>query len=128
MTYPADFIVPVDRGGPGAGQPIGGFGGNADADQAAHRAVVSRIGRTPVVLVHGNGGAADVRPWDLLDQQRFLVAAGYADELIWAPSYLARGSVDLQTPHTNNVDDVRDYLEAVCNYLGVEVVDVIAHS
>ena len=128
MTYPLDFPVPQDTGGPGAGSPIGGFGGNASTDKAAHLAVVARIGKAPVLLVHGNGGAADVRPWDLLDQRRFLQAAGYPDELIWAPSYLGPGSVDLQTPHTNNVDDVRNYLEAVCAYLDVDVVDVIAHS
>jgi hypothetical protein len=48
--------------------------------------------------------------------------------LIWAPSYLGPGTVDRSTPHTDNINDVRDYLEAVCTYLGVDVVDVIAHS
>ena len=81
-----------------------------------------------MLLVHGNGGAADVAPWDMLDQNRMLLAAGYAQELIWAPSYLGPGTVDLLTPHTDNVDDVRDFLEAVCEYLAVEVVDIIAHS
>lgn len=128
MTHPTDFPVPTDSGGPGAGSPLGGFGGNPQTDRDAHRAVVAELRRAPVLLVHGNGGAADVRPWDLLDQRRFLRAAGYADELIWAPSYLGPGTVDLQTPHTDNVDDLRTYLEAVCAYLGVEVVDVIAHS
>ncbi|MET0966856.1 MAG: hypothetical protein ABWZ02_10685 [Nakamurella sp.] len=126
--YPNDFPVPLDQGGPGAGQPIGGFGGNPAADRDAHRAVLAQLGKAPVLLVHGNGGAADVSPWDLLDQHRFLLAAGYADELIWAPSYLGPGTVDLLTPHTNNIDDVRAYLEAVCEYLAVDVVDVIAHS
>ena len=128
VTYPVDFPVPTDSGGPGAGAPIGGFGGNPQADREAHRAVVAALAKAPVLLVHGNGGAADVRPWDLLDQLRFLRAAGYRDEIIWALSYLGSGSVDLQTPHTNNVDDLRGYLDAVCTYLDVEVVDVIAHS
>src|SRR6478752_2663932 len=128
VSSPVDFPVPIDSGGPGAGSPLGGFGGNPHADRDAHRVVLADLGRAPVLLVHGNGGAADVRPWDLLDQRRFLLAAGYADEIIWAPSYLGTGEVDLQTPHTDNVDDVRDFLEAVCAYLGVEVVDVIAHS
>ena len=57
-----------------------------------------------------------------------LLAAGYVEELIWAPSYLGPGILDLLTPHTNNVDDVRDYLDSVCAYLAVDVVDVIAHS
>ena len=126
--YPNDFPVPLDQGGPGAGQPIGGFGGNPATDRDAHRAVLARLGKAPVLLVHGNGGAADVSPWDLLDQHRFLLAAGYADELIWAPSYLGPGTVDLLTPHTDNIDDVRGFLETVCEYLAVDVVDVIAHS
>ncbi|MEP6562726.1 MAG: hypothetical protein ABJD68_16825, partial [Nakamurella sp.] len=126
--YPNDFPVPLDNGGPGTGRPIGGFGGNPATDRDAHRAVLARLGKAPVLLVHGNGGAADVSPWDLLDQHRFLLAAGYADELIWAPSYLGSGTVDLLTPHTDNIDDVRNFLEAVCKYLDVDVVDVIAHS
>jgi hypothetical protein len=128
VTYPVDFTVPIDSGGPGAGSPIGGFGGNPATDRDGHRAVLAGLGKAPVLLVHGNGGAADVRPWDLLDQKRFLLDAGYADEVIWAPSYLGTGTVDLSTPHTDNIDDVRGFLESVCAYLAVDVVDVIAHS
>src|SRR3954469_14082825 len=117
MTYPIDFPIPQDTGGPGAGAPIGGFGGNPEADRTAHIDAIARVGKSPVLLVHGNGGAADVRPWDLLDQRRFLLDAGYPVELIWAPSYLASGTVDLQTPHTNNVGDLRAYLQAVVEYL-----------
>jgi len=126
--YPTDFPVPQDQGGPGAGSPVGGFGGNPTADRTAHRTVVARTGKAPVLLVHGNGGAADVQPWDMLDLTRMLLAAGYPPELIWAPSYLGPGTVGLFTPHTDNINDVREYLEAVCSYLGVDVVDVIAHS
>ena len=126
--YPQDFAVPQDQGGPGAGQPIGGFGGNPEATRDGHRAAVLKVGKAPVLLVHGNGGAADAPPWDVLDLNRMLLAAGYVPELIWAPSYLGSGTVDLQTPHTDNVDDLRDYLEAVCQYLAVDVVDIIAHS
>ena len=43
-SYPSDFPAPADQGGPGAGQPVGGFGGNpatragrAPAGGAAHR-------------------------------------------------------------------------------------------
>jgi len=107
---------------------VGGFGGNSAADRTAHRGVVARSGKAPVLLVHGNGGAADIPPWDMLDLNRLLLAAGYPAELIWAPSYLGTGTVDLFTPHTDNIDDVRDFLEAVCLYLGVDVVDVVAHS
>src|SRR5687768_7674973 len=127
-AYPQDFVRPLDQGGPGQGEPVGGFGGNAGADREAHRAVVQQVGKAPVLLVHGNSGTADTPPWDLLDAKNMLLAAGYVEELIWAPSYLGPGTLDLVTPHTNNVDDVRDYLESVCAYLAVDVMDVIAHS
>ena len=116
--YPQDFPVPQDQGGPGAGQPIGGFGGNPAADRDAHRAAVARVGKAPVLLVHGNGGAADVRPGTCSIRTGCCWPPGTPDELIWAPSYLGSGTVDLLTPHTNNVDDVRDYLEAVCELPG----------
>jgi pimeloyl-ACP methyl ester carboxylesterase len=127
-TYPSDFPAPADQGGPGAGQPVGGFGGNPAAVREDHREAVQRIGKAPVLLVHGNGGAADTGRWDMLDLRRMLLGAGYTDELIWAPSYLGPGTVDLLTPHTDNVGELRDFLDTVCAYLDVEVVDVIAHS
>lgn len=68
--------------GPGAGSPVGGFGGDPSADGTAHRTVVARTGKAPVLLVHGNGGAGDVRPWDMPDINRMLLAAGYPPELI----------------------------------------------
>ena len=93
-----------------------------------HREAVQRIGKAPVLLVHGNGGAADTGRWDMLDLDACCWAAGYTDELIWAPSYLGPGTVDLLTPHTDNVGELRDFLDTVCTYLDVDVVDVIAHS
>jgi pimeloyl-ACP methyl ester carboxylesterase len=127
-SYPSDFPAPLDQGGPGVGQQVGGFGGNAAAVREAHREAVQRIGKAPVLLVHGNGGAADTGRWDMLDLRRMLLAAGYTDELIWAPSYLGPGTVDLLTPHTDNVGELRDFLDTVCGYLDVDVVDVVAHS
>jgi hypothetical protein len=127
-SYPRDFARPMDQGGPGQGQLVGGFGGSPAVDQQAHRAAVQRVGKAPVLLVHGNGGEAATAPWDLLDLKRMLLAAGYAEELIWAPSYLGAGTLDLLTPHVNNVSDLRDYIESVCGYLEVHVVDIVAHS
>jgi pimeloyl-ACP methyl ester carboxylesterase len=126
--YPPDFPAPPDQGGPGAGQPVGGFGGNPASVRDDHRQAVKRIGKAPVLLVHGNGGAADTGRWDMLDLRRMLLGAGYTDELIWAPSYLGPGTSDLLTPHTDNVAELRDFLDTVCTYLDVDVVDVIAHS
>jgi hypothetical protein len=127
-SYPSDFPIPVDEGGPGAGQRVGGFGGNPATGREEHRRVVQLLGMAPVLLVHGNGGVPDAGRWDMLDLRRMLRDAGYGDELIWAPSYLGSGTVDLLTPHTDNVGELRDFLDAVCAYLDVDVVDVIAHS
>ena len=66
----------------------------------------------------------------MLDLNRMLLAAGYSPELIWAPSYLGPGpgQFDGSAPHTNNVGEVRDFINSVCTYLDVDVVDGIAHS
>jgi hypothetical protein len=130
-SYPQDFQVPVDQGGPGAGDPVGGFGGNSSLDQSGHRAAVQRVGKAPVLLIHGNAGAADATEWDMLDLKRMLNGAGYPDEIIWAPSYLGAGDFDNESfakPHTNNVNEVREFIDRVCAYLDVDVVDVITHS
>jgi Lipase (class 2) len=77
--------------------------------------------------------------WDMLDLKRMLMEnARYPQELIWAPSYLGinlpgtNGNLDDQgagaSPHTNNVNEVREFIDDVCEYLGVDVVDIIAHS
>ncbi|MDQ4142996.1 MAG: lipase family protein [Actinomycetota bacterium] len=66
-----------------------------------------------------------------------MIEAGYPRELLWAPSYLGTafafacaggGATDTEFPHTNNVNEVREFIDNVCAYLGVEVVDIIAHS
>ncbi len=132
MAFPQDFRVPVDQGGPGQGQPVGGFGGNPSLGRSGHRAVVQRVGKAPVILVHGNAGAADRTSWDMLDLKRMLNGAGYPDEIVWAPSYLGPGVIDNEIlfpkPHTNNVNEVREFIDGVCVYMDVDLVDVIAHS
>jgi pimeloyl-ACP methyl ester carboxylesterase len=131
-SYPQDFPVPVDQGGPGQGKLVGGFGGDPSADQSAHRVAVQRAGKVPVLLIHGNAGAADLTEWDMLDLKRMLNDAGYPEELLWAPSYLGPGIFDDQAlnpkPHTNNVTEVREFIDRVCEYLNVDVVDICAHS
>jgi pimeloyl-ACP methyl ester carboxylesterase len=128
MAFPQDFEVPQDQGGPGQGQPIGGFGGHPLRTREEHRTAVQSVGKAPVILLHGNSGSADSGRWHMLDLQQMLLKAAYPRELIWAPSYLGIGTLDLMTPHTNNVNEVRECIENVCEYLDVEVVDVIAHS
>ena len=127
-SYPRDFPVPLDQGGPGAGQPVGGFGGNPAAVRDAHLEAVQRIGKAPVCWSMATAGPRTPASGTCSICDGCCWSAGYTDELIWAPSYLGSGTVDLLTPHTDNVDELRDYLDTVCTYLDVDVVDVIAHS
>jgi pimeloyl-ACP methyl ester carboxylesterase len=129
MTFPQDFKVPVDEGGPPFQRlPVGGFGGNPNKSQGEHRAVMRSVGKAPVILIHGNLAAADRTKWNLLTIQDMLLEAGYPEEAIWAPSYLGTGIADVAFSHTNNVNEVRNFIDNVCEYLDVEVVDLIAHS
>jgi pimeloyl-ACP methyl ester carboxylesterase len=145
--FPRDFKVPSDQGGPPhcfPRVPIGGFGGDRNKDRSGHRAVVQRVGKAPIILIHGHTGLANSGRWAMFDQgdperigNTLIREAGYTKELVWAPSYLGTaaailggggGGFDIVTPHTNNVNEVRDFIDRVCEYLGVEVVDIIAHS
>jgi pimeloyl-ACP methyl ester carboxylesterase len=138
--FPPDFRVPLDQGGPPCPfqttprVPIGGFGGDRNKDQAAHRATVRSVGKAPIILIHGHAGSADLGRWAMTKLRENLMAiAGYPRELIWAPSYLGRstqfgGETDFLFPHAHNVGEVREFIDKVCEYLGVEVVDIIAHS
>lgn len=132
--FPQDFKVPLDQGGPPYQQvPVGGFGGNEQNNRDGHRAVVRSVGKAPIILIHGNGGTADVGQWAMTPLSQMLLKVGYQKELIWAPSYLGTisgfgGIPDIATPHTDNVNEVREFIDNVCEYLGVDVVDIIAHS
>src|SRR5215208_2451168 len=117
MAFPQDFEVPLDQGGPGQGHHIGGFGGNASKTQDEHRAAVQSSGRAPVILLHGQVGAAESTDWNMLKLKDMLIGAGYPEELTWAPSYLGgpypptgNGQPDdggpNASPHTNNVNEV----------------------
>ena len=75
MAFPGDFPIPLDQGGPGQGQPVGGFGGDPTGNQTSHRATVQRVGKTPVLLIHGNEAAADMTQWNLLDLKDMLNGA-----------------------------------------------------
>src|SRR5215216_745652 len=113
LAFPQGFKVPQDQGGPGQGKLIGGFGGDPSKSRDDHRDAVQSIGKAPVILLHGNSGAADSGRWHMLDLQQMLLKAGYPRELVWAPSYLGTGTLDLQTPHANNVNEVREFIDNV---------------
>jgi pimeloyl-ACP methyl ester carboxylesterase len=139
--FPQDFEVPLDQGGPPCPfqpfqrVPIGGFGGDPLKNQAEHRATLRSVGKAPIILVHGNGGSADLGRWAMSElKTNLMTEAGYRKELIWAPTYLGRnildngGEPDLSFPHAHNVGEIREFIDKVCEYLGVEVVDIIGHS
>jgi hypothetical protein len=133
MAFPEGFEVPQDQGGPGQGSPVGGFGGNPQKNQSQHRAAVRSGGKAPVILIHGNAASEDpASDWNLLKIKQMLVDAGYQEEVVWAPSYLGPqtgiGTPDQDFSHTNNVNEVREFIDNVCEYLDVNVVDIIAHS
>lgn len=115
-VFPADF--------PGN---LTGFGGDRGMDRARHRA---SIRKTPVILVHGNGGHSAHPKWGMETLRDLLKAAGYRDCEIWAMDYLGEnnGSADLPTPHTRHIEKFRIFVDRVAEYLGVGKLDFIAHS
>lgn len=125
--FPADFPVLVDSGGSGQGQVIGGFGGDVTTDQAGNRA---QLAHRPVVLLHGNGTTAVNDNFGMHGIADKLRAAGYVDAEIWAPSYLGQDVhfAEIPIPQRNNIDDVRRFVDAVREYLGVDRVDLVGHS
>ena len=109
MAFPQDFEIPQDQGGPGQGQSIGGFGGHPSRTRDQHRSTLQGVGKAPVILLHGNSGSADSGRWNMLDLQQMLIKAAYPRELIWAPSYLGTGTLDLMTPHQQRQRSSRVY-------------------
>lgn len=125
--YPGDFPELTDMGGFGAGEIIQGFGGDTTTDRAGNR---SQVSHRPVILLHGNGATATDENFGMTDVRDKLLAAGYSAAEIWAPSYLGQdvSSAEVPTPHRTNIEDVREFVDAVIEYLDVPKVDVIAHS
>ncbi|HSI04115.1 MAG TPA: alpha/beta fold hydrolase, partial [Myxococcota bacterium] len=125
--FPTDFPEIIDAGGLGKGKPLGGFGGDSALDREGHRAAVRR---NPVILVHGNGGSSQHATWGMETLRDRLKGAGYRDCEIWALDYLGRGntSASLPNPISENVDDLRHFVDQVRAYLGVDKVDIIGHS
>jgi len=104
-----------------------GFGGDATKNRAQHR---SAMNKTPVILVHGNGGHSVHPQWGMQTMANFLRAMGYQDCELWAMDYLGENNnaTYLQNPHTRHIDAFRMFVDTVRNYLGVDKLDFIAHS
>ena len=60
----------------------------------------------------------------------FLIAKGYNDAGIWAASYLGEGNNNTQhgAVVSQNLPNVRKFIDTVMDYLGTDKVDIIAHS
>ena len=128
--FPADFmpLLPKDSqayalANPWADPHIGGWGSNECP--ADHKS------RTPVVFVHGNGGHAG--HWTLegagpvfLNVKQAFLDAGYCPRELWAMSYDGAGSYS--TYNDINAPDVYRFIQAVRRYLGVNKIDIVAHS
>jgi pimeloyl-ACP methyl ester carboxylesterase len=59
-----------------------------------------------------------------------LLAAGYRESEIWAPSYLGQeiAFAEMPVPQRSNIDDVRRFVDAVSEYLDVDRIDLVGHS
>ncbi|WP_338758352.1 chitobiase/beta-hexosaminidase C-terminal domain-containing protein [Massilia sp. METH4] len=104
-----------------------GFGGDPNLDQPGHRA---QLRKCPVILMHGNAShSADPR-YGMLAMKAFLKEAGWQDCEIWSCDYLGEnnGTPVLPDVHRDHIDVVRDFIDDVRAYLGVQRVDFIAHS
>jgi pimeloyl-ACP methyl ester carboxylesterase len=117
-TAVSSYAFPKDFTG------FSGFGGADNLDQTGNRAAVKRI---PVILLHGNGGSATHNQWGMTAMRDMLYKQGYNPSEVWAVSYL-NGGVELFGVHKNHINDVRNFIEAVKKYLGVQKVDIVSHS
>ncbi len=137
LGYPSDFPAIIDSGGQGTGTYIKGFGGDTTTDKSGNQAIISSSGKRVVILIHGNGSSAD-RTWDNevltgFAYRKGLKDAGYPDACIWALSYQGHDDYGNREAATYNgvranIDDVRNFINAVIQYTGVSKVDIIAIS
>jgi hypothetical protein len=107
-----------------------GFGGDPSKNQEQHKAGIKR---TPVILVHGNSTNSADPKFGMLQLKRFLMdpSIGYQPSEIWAMDYLGENNttVDMGNGvHRRHIDVFRTFIDKVRTYLGVEKLDIIAHS
>jgi pimeloyl-ACP methyl ester carboxylesterase len=115
--YAKDFNPPKDQGGLGNGKTFQGFGGIAKKAERKH---------TPIIFVHGNGGDAT----NYLKLAKKFHESGYSMQELWSFSYMGvPGTMDRSmNPHSQEVQDLHLFIQAVLEYTGADKVDIIAHS
>jgi pimeloyl-ACP methyl ester carboxylesterase len=125
-TLPSDFPVIIDAS---LGVPVLGFGA------AGH------VQRTPVIFLHGNNDTpfpTACNPFgNIHNFAQFFADHGYSPSELWGLGYQG-DQCDLIANPTNrsgvahstlaNVPDLRNFVQAVLNYMGVRQVDIVAHS
>ena len=116
ISFPSDFP-----------RNLTGFGGDPSMNQAQHQAALRK---TPVILVHGNGGHSTHPKWGMETLKGFLKGEGYQDCEIWAMDHLGENNIgaDLSDPHRNHIDALRTFVDRVREYLDVSKLDFIGHS
>ena len=133
--FPPDFPLIMDTGGQGAGSYLYGNGGNTSLDKTGNRAEIQSSSKRVVILIHGNAGThkywtnngiAYGRPY--ISFRNLLLNNGYSEALIWAVSYQGQGGTFDTQPIRKNIDDIRNFIDAVIEYTGVSQVDIIALS
>lgn len=114
--FPQDFI-----------HALTGFGGDAALDRAGHRA---RLRKCPVILMHGNATHSVDPKYGMGTMKTFLKDAGYQDCEIWCCDYLGENNTTVVLPdvHRGHIAAVREFIDGVRAYLGVQRVDFIGHS
>lgn len=135
VNFAEGFIQPDDDGLlQGFNGKVGGFGGDITKSQAENRAALNY---RPVILVHGQGSKANGYYWGYKHLYNQLIQKGYNASELWGISYLGTlitnvewqdAQIDTPYQYSNNVQDLREFIKNVCAYLGVEKVDIIAHS
>lgn len=99
------------------GEVIQGFGGIAKNYPLRHR---------PILFIHGNGG----------DKNRFtemaglFSAKGYSQQELLAFSYMGEPARKNTAgdPHTKELPDLKQIIDAIIQYTKTDKIDIIAHS
>lgn len=96
---------------------IQGFGGIKKGYPLKHR---------PILFVHGNGGEKN----RFAEIAKLFLKSGYSMQELWAFSYMGEPSRKNITgdPHTKELADLDQIIQAVFDYTGTNKIDIIAHS